>query len=46
MPNSPKEAETPPGDTDYKGRTPRVPKDSVQEFANFTDTPIPGYINR
>jgi hypothetical protein len=32
-PNSPKELETHPVDTENKGRTPRVTKDNVEELA-------------
>jgi hypothetical protein len=45
-PNSPKEPETHPGDTENKGRTPRVTKDSVEELADFKDPAITGHSKR
>ena len=42
-PNSPKEPETHPVDTENKGRTPRVTKDNVEELADFTDPAITGH---
>ena len=41
-PNSPKEPEAHPGDTENKGSTPRVTKDGVEELADFTDPAITG----
>ena len=45
-PNSPHESETHPEDTENKGRTPRVTKDSVEELVDFTDPSITGHGKR